>query len=236
MLQIPHGWRTANPPQSTKPFKCHRPDGECEPPPADREPRALRGPPWFSFCLRVKSFLCRRPARFRPAFPGALATARQEGQARAPRLTHKYGSTRTSKRDDDETCRVPQSAAVLAAAHLRLLLLTQAVADLSVPDPPVPSIDPSRPSAPRATSPARPPRSTPASPVGPKPSRRHFSAPATTCQPRPPAPCEPSIGAGPAGGRAADGLWRGRIGTRIEGPGGGPRTTQSRPSMMNPPS
>ena len=31
--------------------------------PADREARALRGPPWFSFCLRVKSFLCRRRAR-----------------------------------------------------------------------------------------------------------------------------------------------------------------------------
>ena len=31
--------------------------------PADREARALRGPPWFSFCLRVKSFLCCRRAR-----------------------------------------------------------------------------------------------------------------------------------------------------------------------------
>ena len=31
--------------------------------PADREARALRGPPWSSFCLRVKSFLCCRRAR-----------------------------------------------------------------------------------------------------------------------------------------------------------------------------
>ena len=34
-------------------------------PPADREARALRGPPWFSFCLRVKSFLCCGRARQR---------------------------------------------------------------------------------------------------------------------------------------------------------------------------
>ena len=58
----PGGGRTADPPRSTPPFKCHRPDEERDPPPADREARSLRGPPWFSFCLRVKSFLCRHPA------------------------------------------------------------------------------------------------------------------------------------------------------------------------------
>ncbi len=55
---------------------------EREPPPADREARALRGPPWFSFCLRVKSFLCRRPARLCPAYPGAPARPSQDMRAR----------------------------------------------------------------------------------------------------------------------------------------------------------
>ena len=55
---------------------------EREPPPADRESRALRGPPWFSFCLRVKSFLCRRPARLCPAYPGAPARPSQDMRAR----------------------------------------------------------------------------------------------------------------------------------------------------------
>ena len=52
-----------------------------EPPPADREARALRGPPWVSLCLRVKSFLCRRPARLCPGYPGAPATPRQDTRA-----------------------------------------------------------------------------------------------------------------------------------------------------------
>ena len=51
-------------------------------PPADREARALRGPPWFLFCFRVKSFLCRRPARLCPGYPGAPATPSQDTRAR----------------------------------------------------------------------------------------------------------------------------------------------------------
>ena len=163
----PGGGRTADPPRSNPPFKCHRPGEEREPPPADREARALRGSRSASV-LKASFVATRHDVALLSQEP--LHTLRQDRHARHVSPTDTAQQEHTNETTmrfvvcpNRQRSRLRRSYPWFSSIKHRLTFRPRSTMSSRV------AVSPQRTAG---ASPARHPRSAPASPAAPRTGTR----------------------------------------------------------------